>query len=148
MRWNEMMDDALRTLFSNDYSDSEIADYFGFEDERTVSRRRLRLGLVRVQHKSKHNTWSPDDLKTLKETLHLTCEEVAQRLGKTREAVNSMRKRYKLKSTRMNRWSGQQLQILYQDYSKRGAHYVAEKTGMPVKRVWTKAHAEGIRRNL
>ena len=148
MRWNDESDDALRTLFDNDYSDEEIADYFGFEDVRTVSRRRLRLRLVRNPHKSEHKTWTERDIETLKETLHLTCEEVAQRLGKTAEAINTMRKRYGLKSKRLNRWSDQQLQILYRNYSERGAHYVAEKTGMPVKRVWTKAHAEGIRRHL
>ena len=148
MRWNDKADDDLRTLFSNDYSDEEIADYFGFEDIRTVSRRRQRLRLLRNPHRSEHKTWTERDIGILESTLHLTCDEVAERLNKTSEAINSMRKRLGLKSKRLNRWSKDQLQVLYQEYRQHGAEHVAKKTGRAPSDVWKKANAEGIRRCL
>ncbi len=151
MKWDEVADDALRTLFDNEYSDEEIADYFGFEDVRTVSRRRQKLRLLRVQHQSDHRSWTDADIKLVHETLHLTCDEVARLLQhseKTAEAVRSMRKRLKLRSTRVNRWTPQRLHVLYTQYAERGGRYVAQRTGLSPKSVHAKASAENIRRHF
>ena len=145
-KWTEERDDALKTLFENEYSDEEIADHFELESVQIVQMRRLKLGLRRRSHRGGQPPWSEEELRLLEETKHMRADKAAEVIGRSRYAVLNMRRERGIKSTLFRRWEPWQLQILHRDYIEKGPKHVADMTGFDIKSVWTKASTEGIRR--
>ena len=145
-QWTEERDDALKTLFENEYSDEEIADYFEIESTHIVQRRRLKLGLRRSSYRSGQPPWSEEELRLLEETKHMRADKAADVIGRSRHAVLNMRREKGVSSTFYKRWEPWQLDILRRNYEEQGAQYVAKETGVPLNKVWSKACTEGLRR--
>lgn len=144
-KWDEERDDELRTLFTNAYSDDEIADYFGLEAIDSIVRRRLKLRLLR---RGPHGStpWTKQQIKLLHETLHLSAEDAAQKTGKSINAIYAKRRELGLKSTYYKRWTPEQVQLLRELYPTYGSRLAAAKIKMPVKYVQVKAYNIGLRR--
>lgn len=147
MKWTQEKDDDLTKLFENDYSDEEIADYFGLDEPMIVTRRRYRLRLLRRAPRGGWpNRWTEKEDRIIKNTMHMKAEDVAKRMKKSKHAIDYRRKELKLKSSYFVRWEPWQLRVLREHYIPRGPRYVAEKTGFTTRKVITKASQEGLRR--
>jgi DNA-binding CsgD family transcriptional regulator len=109
----------------------------------------------------RRGAWSQDEIQLLKRIYgHHTDAELTAQLGRSPEAIRRMARRYALAkdkaflcqleggpSTRMPRWTDEELDMLVSLYPRVANLEIARELGRSVKSVVSKAHQMGLRKS-
>ena len=150
--WTEELNDSLRVLFENDYSDEEIMEVLKIPHIDRVKRQRLALGLRRTPPKGGNNPLQQCEIEFLFENQTLSSaaasRELAKKFGtKPRDpwAIYEARRRLDLPTTNRRDWTKDEDDLIRRYYPGKGAKPISDRTGWPIRSVQYRASKLGIK---